>query len=351
MNTIKIADRIVGSNAPPFLIAEVGQAHDGSLGMAHAYIDAAADAGADAIKFQTHIASEESTLDESFRVNFSAQDETRYAYWRRMEFTAEQWAGLAEHASSKGIIFLSSAFSIAAVKLLDKLSMPAWKVGSGEFRSSELIDVMMGTGKPILFSTGMSSWPEIEAVAHRLTVRNCSFAMLQCTSLYPTPPELIGLNVLDELRDRYSCPVGLSDHSGKIFSPIAAMARDADLLEVHITFSRRMFGPDVSSSLTIDELALLANARDELHKIRAHPVDKNATALHLENVRRLFTKSVAPSRNLRAGEVITEAMLAPKKPGTGIPFNEKKRLIGRRLIRDVLQDRLLRWEDFEGKNA
>lgn len=351
MGEIKIAERSIGASYPAFLIAEVAQAHDGSLGMAHAYIDAAADAGADAIKFQTHIASEESTLDEPFRVKFSAQDETRYGYWQRMEFSPEQWAGLERHTKDRGLIFLSSAFSIAAVHFLNKLGMPAWKVGSGEFRSTELLNVMIATGKPILYSTGMSSWGEIEAIVNRLNEQKHPFALFQCTSQYPTPPEFIGLNVLDEFRRRYASPVGLSDHSGKIFSPMAAMARGANLIEAHVTFDRRMFGPDVSASLTFDELALLAKARDEFHTMHMHPVDKDRMAVELTQMRELFTKSVCPSRALHAGEILMEAMLVPKKPGTGIPYSAINQLIGRRLIRDVPPDRLLRWEDVEEKDA
>ena len=154
--TIVISGREIGLGRPAFIIAEVAQAHDGSLGAAHAFIDVAADAGVDAIKFQTHIAAAESTLDEPFRVRFSAQDQTRYAYWRRMEFAPEQWQGLADHARDRDLVFLSSAFSLEAVRMLAGIGMPAWKVGSGEIASSSLLEAMCETGAPILLSTGMS---------------------------------------------------------------------------------------------------------------------------------------------------------------------------------------------------
>jgi len=143
-HSIKIGTHEIGGDRSPcFIIAEVGQAHDGSLGMAHAYIDAAAEAGVDAIKFQTHIAEAESTTDEPFRVKFSMQDDTRYEYWRRMEFTFDQWQGLSRHANEKGIVFLSSPFSIQAVALLEKLAVPAWKVGSGETVSGDTISAIL----------------------------------------------------------------------------------------------------------------------------------------------------------------------------------------------------------------
>src|SRR5258706_2048327 len=138
------------------IIAEVAQAHDGSLGLAHAFIDAIAAAGADAVKFQTHIAAAESTPAEPFRVKFSKQDASRYEYWKRMEFTEDQWRGLAEHARERGILFVSSPFSIEAVDLLERVGMPMWKIPSGETSNAMLLDRILDTGAPVLLSTWMS---------------------------------------------------------------------------------------------------------------------------------------------------------------------------------------------------
>src|SRR5262245_39397643 len=217
MNNLSIAGHRVGPDNPAFVIAEVAQAHDGSLGMAHAFVDAAAEAGVDAIKFQTHLAAQESTLDELFRVRFSQQDPTRFQYWQRMEFTPEQWQGLAMHARERNLIFLSSAFSVAAVNLLSNIGMPAWKIGSGEFDSPDLWRAMASTHAPILFSTGMARRAEIANAVAVFRGAGLPFALLQCTSAYPTPLEAVGLNVIDELRREFTCPVGLSDHSGSVF--------------------------------------------------------------------------------------------------------------------------------------
>lgn len=347
MAEIRIDSHRVGPGHPAFLIAEVAQGHDGSLGAAHAYVDAVAEAGFDAVKFQTHLADHESTLDEPFRVRFTRQDATRLAYWRRMEFTEAQWAGLAAHARERGLVFLSSAFSLAAVKLLSRIGMPAWKVGSGEFRSQELIEAMAHTGAPVLFSTGMATVAEIDQAVAWFTEHGVPFMLFQCTSRYPTPLEQVGLNVLDDFGARYGCPVGLSDHSGSPFPALAALARGAHAVEVHVTFHRRMFGPDVPASLTVEELATLSGARDACHVMACHPVDKDKMAAELSDVRRIFTKSVALARSLPAGTVLDESMLAPKKPGTGIPFEERERVIGRALTKDVGADRLLRWEDID----
>ena len=157
-----ITDLWRSSAAPCFIIGEIAQAHDGSLGTAHAYIDAVAATGADAVKFQTHIASEESSALDTWRVKFSRQDATRYDYWKRMEFTAEQWAGLKQHAEEKGLVFLSSPFSLAAIDLLERLGMAAWKVASGEVTNRLFLDAMIATKKPVLVSSGMSYLAELE---------------------------------------------------------------------------------------------------------------------------------------------------------------------------------------------
>lgn len=342
-----IGGREVGEGAPAFLIAEVAQAHDGSLGMAHAYVDAAAGAGVDAIKFQTHFAEAESTQDEQWRVKFSHQDQTRFEYWRRMSFTAEQWAGLAEHAREKGLIFLSSAFSLEAVELLERLGVPAWKVASGEVRSGFLIDAMLATGKPLLVSTGMCSWSEIDSLVGDLKSRGTPLALFQCTSRYPAGLEDVGLNVMHEFHHRYGVPSGLSDHTGNLDVLLAALFRGAHLIESHITFDRRMFGPDVSSSLTVDEFTRLAQARKVMQVLDAHPVDKDAAGVQVEPMRRLFMRSIAPIRDLRAGEVLTRELVTFKKPGTGIPESDLSLVLGKRLRRDVPFDRLLVMDDLE----
>ncbi len=346
LSRFRIGHHEVGGR-PAFLIAEVAQAHDGSLGLAHAFIDAASRAGADAVKFQTHIAAAESTLEEPFRVKFSRQDETRFAYWRRMEFTPEQWSGLAEHARERSLVFLSSAFSVEAVSLLTRLGMPAWKIASGELGSTSILGAMMKSGAPFILSTGMSGWAEIDSLAGTIRAAGRALAVLQCTTRYPTPLEQVGLNVMGAMRERYQAPVGLSDHSGRPEPAIAALARGADVVELHITLDRGMFGPDVPASLTVDEFRRVADFRDALAVMDGHPVDKDALAQELAPVRAMFRRSLAPVRELPAGTMLSAEMLTAKKPGTGIPEKELNRIVGRRLARDVLPERLLRREDLE----
>lgn len=329
------------------IVAEIAQTHDGSLGAAHAYIDAVANAGADAIKFQTHIAAAESTPGEPWRVKFSQQDATRYDYWKRMEFTEEQWRGLAEHANERGLIFLSSAFSPEAVELLERVGVPAWKVGAGEVSNLPLLAKMARTGKPMILSSGMSDWTELDAAVNCVRENGASVAVLQCTTAYPCPPEKLGLNVIAELRERYKCPVGLSDHSGAIYAGLAAVTLGAKMIEVHVAFSRECFGPDVIASITTPELKQLVEGVRFIERALAAPVDKRAMAEEMTELRKVFGKSVVAARDLNAGERIAAEDIAFKKPGSGIPAASLNEVINRRLKRAVAANTMLSEDDLD----
>lgn len=335
------------SNTRCMIVAEVAQAHDGSLGLAHSFIDAIANAGADVVKFQTHIAHAETTHAEPWRVKFSYQDQTRYDYWKRMEFTEDQWHGLKRHADDKNIGFLSSPFSLEAVDLLNRVGVVAWKVASGEVSNLPLIDRMLETGLPMWLSSGMSNLSELDAAVERIKAKKSSLAVMQCTTAYPCPPEKIGLNMLEVLRERYHCDVGLSDHSGTIYAGLAAATLGIEVLEVHVTFSREMFGPDGPASLTLPELRQLVEGVRFIERMRANPIDKEAMANSLGELHQIFTKSIVAAMNLWAGTILKREHLAIKKPGTGIPARELENVIGRRLVRDVTADTPLTLADIE----
>lgn len=343
---MKIADHHVGPGHPCFVIAEIAQAHDGSLGTAHAFIDVAARCGADAIKFQTHIAAAESTPGEPFRVKFSRQDASRYDYWQRMEFTEEQWHGLAEHAAEAGLVFLSSAFSMEAVSLLERVGMPAWKVGSGEVTNLPFLERLAATGKPILLSSGMSSFAELDSATQAIRQAGGSFALFQCTTSYPCPPEKLGLNVLPQLR-RFGAPVGLSDHSATIYAGLAAATLGADLLEVHLTMTRDAFGPDVTSSLTPDQLTDLVEGVRFIERALAHPVDKDALSESMGDLKTMFGKSLVAARDLPAGHTLTNDDIGLKKPATGIPAARFREVLGRTLKTACAHDHRFTENDFE----
>ncbi len=344
---MQIGDRGIGEGAPCFIIAEVALGHDGSLGMAHAYIDAIASAGADAAKFQTHIAEAESSEAEPFRVPFSPQDKTRLDYWRRTGFTAEQWRGLADHSAEKGLIFLSSPFSIEAVDLLADLDMAAYKIASGEIGNEPMIQYIIEQNRPVLFSSGMSDWAELDRGIDLVRSAGVDVGVFQCTTQYPCPPERLGLNIVPQMRQRYGCPVGLSDHSGTIYAGLAAVTLGVDLLEIHVAMSREMFGPDVVASVTTGELRQLVEGVWFVERALAGHVDKDALQEEFQPLREIFTQSVVTTANLPTGTVLERDHLSTRKPGTGIPARDLDQLVGRTLARDVLEGTYLSYEDFE----
>ncbi len=329
------------------VVAEVAQAHDGSLGTAHAYIEAVARAGADAVKFQVHIAHAESTLDEPWRVRFSPQDETRFDYWQRMEFSEAQWVGLRAHAHELGLEFHASPFSLEAVDLLTRVGVDRWKIASGEVGNIQLLEAVSKSGCPVIVSSGMSDLAEVSAAVSLLRTRGTEVTVLQCTSAYPCPPEQLGLRLMEVYRERLGVDVGLSDHSATIAAGIAAVALGAVMLEVHVTLSRQAFGPDVAASITLEELAELVRGVRFVEAALGGSVAVDK-AEEQASMRSLFTRSVAPVTDLPAGHVLRATDLTLKKPGSGFAPDQISELVGRSLARDVSAVRLLRPEDLEG---
>lgn len=331
---------------PCFIIAEVAQAHDGSLGILHSFIDALADTGVDAVKFQIHIPEAESSVHEPFRVNFSYEDETRYDYWKRMSFTEEQWIQVKNHCDRVGLEFMASPFSQAAVDLLEKLNVKRYKIGSGEVTNFLMLEKIAKTQKPIILSSGMSSYEELDEAIAYLKSYQADISLLQCTTQYPTPADMIGLNVITELKNRYpDVKVGLSEHTGKIYTGIAAAAVGIDLLEFHVTFDRRMFGPDASSSLTIDETRTLVEGVRFIEKAIDNPIDKNDNSRYRE-LKGIFEKSLAVNRDLPAGHILQFEDLETKKPaGKGISAMNFKYFLGKKLVRPVQKYDFLNNED------
>lgn len=328
-----------------FIIAEIAQAHNGSLGMAHAYIDAVAKAGCDAIKFQTHIAEAESSIYEPFRVQFSTQDATRMDYWKRMEFSIDQWKELKQHCDEVGIEFMSSPFSNAAVDVLEEVGVKRYKVGSGEVNNFVLLEKLARTKKPVIISSGMSSIKELDATVAFLKSRNVHYSILQCTTSYPTSSEEYGLNMIGELKQRYQTAIGFSDHSAKVTTCIAARALGAEILEFHVVFDKEMFGPDVSSSLTLKETKELVNSIRDLDNAIENPVNK-------ENIRKfsqlktIFEKSLAVNKDLKKGHAIEFSDLETKKPkGYGISADKYEQVLGKELNKDLDKWSFLNEED------
>ncbi len=317
------------------IIAEVAQAHDGSLGIAHSYIDALSATGIDAIKFQTHIAEAESSPEEPFRIKFSKQDATRFDYWRRMEFSLDQWVGLKEHCDQKKLEFISSPFSTAAVTLLERVGVKRYKVGSGEINNFLMLESLARTGKEIILSSGMSSIDEIGEAVRFLEEFKSPVSILQCTTKYPTAPEDWGLNMIPIIREKFNCRVGFSDHSGERTACLAAATLGAEILEFHAVFDKRIFGPDTAASMTVDEISSMVCGVRNIEKALHHPVDKDSIE-HFSELKRIFGKSLAVNNDFAKGHRLEIGDLESKKPaGMGISAKDYRSVIGKRLTRDI----------------
>lgn len=330
-----------------FIIAEIAQAHDGSLGLLHSYIDALAETGVDAVKFQTHIAEAESSEFEQFRVPFSYVDKTRYDYWKRMEFTPEQWEGIKEHCERKGLEFISSPFSIAAVELLEKLNVKRYKIGSGEVSNTLLLDRIAQTKKPTILSSGMSDYAELDQAVTSFQKQNIEYSILQCTTAYPTVPAQWGLSEITALKKRYQVPIGFSDHSGDIFACLAATSLGAEILEFHAVFDRRMFGPDAKASLEINEIKTLVKGVHQIRESLQTQVEKNDIEKYKE-LKTMFGKSLCVNKNIKAGEMISIQDLESKKPGNkGIPASRYQEILGKKTKVDLKQWDFVNFEHIE----
>lgn len=331
------------------IIAEIGQAHEGSLGIAHSYIDSMSQAGVNAIKFQTHIAEAESSEFESFRVKFSYEDDTRFDYWKRMEFTEDQWLGLKSHCDEVGIEFLSSPFSLAAIDMLERVGVKRYKVGSGEVNNHLMLEYLAKTGKPVLLSSGMSSFEELDESVALLKAFGTPLSIFQCTTSYPTQPENWGLNVILELKQRYGVPIGYSDHSGDIYACLFAAAQGAELFEFHAIYDKSMFGPDAKSSLTPAEVSKLVKGLRQYEQSILNPVDKSSNSQYSE-LKGIFEKSLAVNKDLPAGHVLRLEDLETKKPkGKGINAAEFQNILGARLARPLSKWEFLNKIDLDEK--
>jgi len=330
---------------PVFIIAEIAQAHEGSLGIAHSYIDALANTGVDAVKFQTHIADAESSEYEQFRVNFSYEDKTRFDYWKRMEFTAEQWAGLKEHCEEKGMEFISSPFSIAAVELLERIGVKRYKIGSGEMTNYLMLQKIAETGKPIILSSGMSDLTELDETISFLRKWENPLSLLQCTTAYPTQPEEWGLQMIQFLKERYKMPVGFSDHSANIFAGLAAVTLGAEILEFHVVFNHEMFGPDAKASLTLEQTKSLVDGVRSIEKSLKVDYLKDDVGKFIE-LKTLFGKSLTTKRAVKAGEIVTINDLESTKPGNkGISAKYFQQIVGKKWVADFPGHHFIKEQD------
>jgi sialic acid synthase SpsE len=327
-----------------FIIAEIGMNHNGDTDKAKALVDAAASTGVDAVKFQTHIAEAETTKDAPAPSYF--KDESRFDFFKRTAFSLEEHRALNKHAEERGVKFISSPFSIEAVKLLEKVGVEVYKVPSGEVTNIPYLEFIAKTKKTILLSSGMSNLFELDEAVAAIRKYNDRLVILQCTSSYPCSYNEVGLNMLNEFRSRYGVEVGFSDHTLNIFASLAAAALGARVIERHFTISKDDYGPDAKFSLDPKEMTRLVKGIRAVEEILANPVDKNDIS-KFQNMKRVFEKSLVAARDIPKGAILNEEMIAIKKPGNGIPTKHINKIIGKITVADIKKDTLFSLEMVE----
>jgi len=347
--TIHIGDRLIGQGAPVFFIAEAGVNHNGDLQRAKALVDAAARAGADAVKFQTFKAEElvtRSAPKAQYQLQTTSAEESQLEMISKLELSADDHRELIAHCRLKNILFLSTPFDQNSVDLLEALKIPAFKIPSGEVTNWPFLEYVASKGKPVILSTGMSTLEEVEGAFRMLRAAGCDdLAILHCTSSYPAPPASVNLRAMLTLAKTFQVPVGLSDHTSGTEIAIAAAAMGASVLEKHFTLDRSLPGPDHRASLEPGELkALIGGIRDVESALGdgwKRPTDAE------QDVKGVARRSIVSRGAIAPGTLITKELLAYKRPGTGIPPSEAPKVLGRRAARAIAADTVIRLEDLE----
>lgn len=328
-----------------YIIAEIGNTHEGSLGLAKCFIKAASECGVDAVKFQTHIFEAESLPDAPNPPYF--KDETRKEYFERTAFNIKQYKELKRYAEEEcNVEFISSPFSVEAVDLLKSVGLEIYKIPSGEVTNIPLLIKIAKIGKKVLLSSGMSNWEELDEAVQVLKNNGCNdISILQCTSEYPCPPEESGLNIIIEMKNRYNLPVGYSDHTIGTAISLAAVVLGAVIIEKHFTLSKEMYGSDAKNSTEPDEFKRFVSEIRNTEKALNNQIDKNKMSEKLKNMKYVFEKSIVTNRSIKRSEIISEIDITLKKPGDGIPARKYLNVIGKKVNRDIEKDYKLQWED------
>jgi sialic acid synthase SpsE len=342
---IVISGRPIGRSHAPLVIAEIGINHGGSLSVAKEMVRLASQAGCEMIKHQSHFVEDEMT--EEAKAIFPPNAEI--SIWEVMENCAlnqDEEAELKRYTEELGMIWISTPFSRKAADFLDSLDVPAFKIGSGEADNLPLIRHVVRKGKPIILSTGMQTIDTLRASVEIIERAGVPFALLECTNLYPSPPEIVSLRGIAELRDAFpGAVIGFSDHSIGPEMSLASVALGASVIERHFTDTRYRKGPDISNSMDPAELRLLIDRSKEIWIASNNPKCRSEAE---ESVYRFARASVVADRDLLAGHIITESDIWARRPGSGeIPGYDFDKVVGHRLVRPVLRNTQLKWSDFE----
>ncbi len=330
---VSIGDRLVGEGEPCFIIAEAGVNHNGDVGLAKKLIDAAREAGADAVKFQSFITEEVVTpgaQKAEYQKETTGADESQFDMLKRLELTENNFTELSNYARNKGLIFLATPFDERSVDLLDELDVPAFKIASGEITNVPLLRHIARKNKPVILSTGMATLDEIgESLEIIRQEKLAEIILLHCVSCYPAQIADMNLRAMQTLKLTFGLPVGLSDHTqSAVAVPVAALVSGACVIEKHFTLDKKLPGPDHRASLEPEELRQMVQAIRDIEKALGDGV-KKPTPEEKEN-RKVARRSIVAKVDISRGTVIKEDMLDVKRPGTGIEPKYMDSILGKR---------------------
>jgi sialic acid synthase SpsE len=330
-----------------FIIAELGNTHDGSFGIAKQMIASAARCGADAVKIQTHLFSEESLSSAPNPPYFN--DESREEYFTRTSFSKNQYLDLIDFSTECGVEFMSSPFSSKAVEFLESIGIKRYKIPSGEVSNIPMLVDVARTGKPVILSSGMSPWIDIDLAVNTLKKHGAKdISILQCSSTYPCPPNRVGLNIINELSTRYKVDVGYSDHTLGLAAPLSAVSLGVKIIEKHFTLSKLMYGSDAKHSMEPQEFTNMVESIRQIEEIFQNPLNKDNITHDILEMKSVFEKSLVTTKPILSGSIITSDMVSVKKPGTGIPAKFYKEIIGRTALSDINKDCQIQVKDIKG---
>lgn len=343
---MKIANREISLRHAPLVIAEIGINHGGSLEVAKSMVTAARLAGCEMVKHQTHFVDDEMT-DEAKSIFPPNADKSIWHVMQECALSKDDEIALKKHAESLGLIYISTPFSRAAADFLNDIGVAAFKIGSGECNHLPLLRHIAAMGKPVIMSTGMQTIESMKPSVQILEDAGIDYALLECTNLYPSPPEIVSLQGVTDLRQAFpKAVVGFSDHSIGPEMALASVALGACILERHFTDTRYRKGPDISCSMDPAELRFLIDRSKEIHTALNNPKVRTAPE---EDVYRFARGSVVADKDLPAGHVVTDADIWARRPGSGeISVQYFDQLIGKQLTQSVKRNQQLRWSDFVG---
>ena len=341
--TVEIAGHKVGPNQSCFIIAEAGVNHNGDIEKALALIDAAAAAGADAVKFQTFVAELLVTRDAP-KAEYQAQTtdaaESQYEMLRRLELSPAAHRRLMDHCQSKGILFLSTPFDEESAALLENLNVAAFKISSGEITNLPFLSHLARKNRPLILSTGMADLMEVESAVREIqSAGNRNLILLHCVSSYPANPADANLRAMATMENAFGAPVGYSDHTPGIAVAIAAVALGACVIEKHVTLDRALPGPDHCASLEPDELKMMVEGIRVVEAALGH--GRKEPALSETPTAAVARKSLVAARDIPAGTILTEEMIAIKRPGTGLPPSMRADLVSRVARTDIAANTII----------